>query len=67
MFKLKQKILYIFISIIYYLNKTLHMKIVNSSLWYNIYYKHTTKCKKELKQTSKQTKSILKQIRKKKK
>lgn len=44
----KQWILCVFIVCLYYLNRKLHLKVVNSSFWYHIYYKHTTKHKTDL-------------------
>ena len=50
--QLKQWILSVIITCLYYLNRKLHLKVVNSSFWFNIYYKHTTQHKADLKRVN---------------
>ncbi len=41
---------------------TLHVKVLASSFWHNIYYKHTKKHKNDMKRTSEKSYAIRKKI-----
>ena len=48
---IKQKALYFLASLLFVVSEEMYWKIINSSFWYNIYYKNTKEHKKEINDT----------------
>lgn len=62
LFNLTQFLLLLVSYLISFVNKKMYVKLVNSSVWFNIYYKHTTQHKQDLKETRNRVLEIRKKI-----